>query len=157
MRLTARRRHQARLHEYGSRNGGNSRGLTRVCVGWTDEMKCLLIGVHAARARVAKGGGLFWQLPSPTLTRTTHSRPPSTAPIVDPQRTRPFTMSKKAKTPKETKYDFRDVVLAKVRGYPPWPGMVRLRWPSAFHPTMTPLLLLSPLSRSLTQKMLPRR
>ncbi|ETW81208.1 hypothetical protein HETIRDRAFT_319450 [Heterobasidion irregulare TC 32-1] len=33
-------------------------------------------------------------------------------------------MSKKAKTPKETKYDFRDVVLAKVRGYPPWPGMV---------------------------------
>lgn len=87
-------------------------------------MKCLLIGVHAARARVAKGGGLFWQLPSPTLTRTTHSRPPSTAPIVDPQRTRPFTMSKKAKTPKETKYDFRDVVLAKVRGYPPWPGMV---------------------------------
>lgn len=25
---------------------------------------------------------------------------------------------------KEQSYEFRDVVLAKVRGYPPWPGMV---------------------------------
>lgn len=35
-------------------------------------------------------------------------------------------MSKKAaKTQtKEQSYDFRDIVLAKVRGYPPWPGMV---------------------------------
>jgi hypothetical protein len=35
-------------------------------------------------------------------------------------------MSKKtAKTPKEvSSYEFRDVVLGKVRGYPPWPGMV---------------------------------
>jgi hypothetical protein len=35
-------------------------------------------------------------------------------------------MSKKtAKAPKEvSSYDFRDVVLGKVRGYPPWPGMV---------------------------------
>ncbi|KAA1475097.1 hypothetical protein DENSPDRAFT_783049 [Dentipellis sp. KUC8613] len=33
-------------------------------------------------------------------------------------------MSKKVKPSKDTKYEFRDVVLAKVRGYPPWPGMV---------------------------------
>lgn len=35
-------------------------------------------------------------------------------------------MSKKgAKSqPKETSYEVRDVVLAKVRGYPPWPGIV---------------------------------
>lgn len=25
---------------------------------------------------------------------------------------------------KEQSYDFRDIVLAKVRGFPPWPGMV---------------------------------
>lgn len=35
-------------------------------------------------------------------------------------------MSKKgSKTSKDTSYEYRDVVLAKVRGYPPWPGMVR--------------------------------
>lgn len=36
------------------------------------------------------------------------------------------TMSKKGAkmTTKEQSYEFRDVVLAKVRGYPPWPGMV---------------------------------
>ncbi|KAI0319121.1 hypothetical protein OF83DRAFT_852458 [Amylostereum chailletii] len=34
-------------------------------------------------------------------------------------------MSKKgSKAPKDTSYEYRDVVLAKVRGYPPWPGMV---------------------------------
>jgi hypothetical protein len=34
-------------------------------------------------------------------------------------------MVKGSKSDKETTYDFRDIVLAKVRGYPPWPGMVR--------------------------------
>jgi len=37
-------------------------------------------------------------------------------------------MSKKgaAKTPREQPhYEYRDIVLAKVRGYPPWPSMVR--------------------------------
>lgn len=33
-------------------------------------------------------------------------------------------MVKGSKSDKETTYDFRDIVLAKVRGYPPWPGMV---------------------------------
>ncbi|TFY79930.1 hypothetical protein EWM64_g4082 [Hericium alpestre] len=33
-------------------------------------------------------------------------------------------MNKKSKAGKDTKYEYRDVVLAKVRGYPPWPGMV---------------------------------
>ena len=37
------------------------------------------------------------------------------------------TMSKKgSKAPKESTYEYRDIVLAKVRGYPPWPGMVRV-------------------------------
>jgi PWWP domain len=37
-----------------------------------------------------------------------------------------FMMSKKsAKSQKEqSTYEYRDIVLAKVRGYPPWPGMV---------------------------------
>lgn len=37
-------------------------------------------------------------------------------------------MSKKgsAKTPQEQPhYEYRDIILAKVRGYPPWPSMVR--------------------------------
>ncbi len=34
-------------------------------------------------------------------------------------------MVKGSKSDKETTYEFRDIVLAKVRGYPPWPGMVR--------------------------------
>ncbi len=34
-------------------------------------------------------------------------------------------MVKGSKSDKVTTYDFRDIVLAKVRGYPPWPGMVR--------------------------------
>ena len=33
-------------------------------------------------------------------------------------------MVKGSKSDKETTYEFRDIVLAKVRGYPPWPGMV---------------------------------
>ncbi|KAI0266949.1 hypothetical protein BC834DRAFT_871703 [Gloeopeniophorella convolvens] len=33
-------------------------------------------------------------------------------------------MVKGSKSEKEATYDFRDIVLAKVRGYPPWPGMV---------------------------------
>jgi PWWP domain len=33
-------------------------------------------------------------------------------------------MVKGSKSDKEATYDFRDIVLAKVRGYPPWPGMV---------------------------------
>jgi hypothetical protein len=28
----------------------------------------------------------------------------------------------------ESSYELRDVVLAKVRGYPPWPGMVRFAY-----------------------------
>lgn len=40
-----------------------------------------------------------------------------------------WTMSKKAsKSEKESAtYETRDIVLGKVRGYPPWPGMVRRR------------------------------
>lgn len=34
-------------------------------------------------------------------------------------------MVKGSKSDKEATYEFRDIVLAKVRGYPPWPGMVR--------------------------------
>ena len=34
-------------------------------------------------------------------------------------------MVKGSKSDKETTYEIRDIVLAKVRGYPPWPGMVR--------------------------------
>ena len=34
-------------------------------------------------------------------------------------------MVKGSKSDKETTYESRDIVLAKVRGYPPWPGMVR--------------------------------
>ncbi len=42
-------------------------------------------------------------------------------------------MVKGSKSDKETTYEFRDIVLAKVRGYPPWPGMVRpFSWLSAF-------------------------
>jgi len=33
-------------------------------------------------------------------------------------------MVKGSKSDKEATYEFRDIVLAKVRGYPPWPGMV---------------------------------
>jgi len=33
-------------------------------------------------------------------------------------------MPKGSKSDKETTYELRDIVLAKVRGYPPWPGMV---------------------------------
>ncbi|KAI0283215.1 hypothetical protein BC826DRAFT_1093840 [Russula brevipes] len=33
-------------------------------------------------------------------------------------------MVKGSKSDKETSYELRDIVLAKVRGYPPWPGMV---------------------------------
>lgn len=33
-------------------------------------------------------------------------------------------MVKGSKSDKETTYEIRDIVLAKVRGYPPWPGMV---------------------------------
>ena len=34
-------------------------------------------------------------------------------------------MGRGSRSDKETTYEFRDIVLAKVRGYPPWPGMVR--------------------------------
>jgi hypothetical protein len=37
-------------------------------------------------------------------------------------------MSKKGNTKtkeEQSSYELRDVVLAKVRGFPPWPGMVR--------------------------------
>lgn len=48
-------------------------------------------------------------------------------------------MSKKAaKTQdKDQSYDVRDVVLAKVRGFPPWPGMVST-FPRPIAPTRPP-------------------
>ena len=58
--------------------------------------------------------------------------------------------AKAAQSTKETvSYDVRDIVLAKVRGFPPWPGMVSCfsqkrvnYWPCYFHKRVTRLCFL---------------
>lgn len=61
------------------------------------------------------------RLPPPSLSLTTTSHVAQRVPTI-------VKMSKKgAKAqPKDQSYEIRDVVLAKVRGFPPWPGIVSL-------------------------------
>ena len=61
-----------------------------------------------------------------SLTRRRSSPAPLRSSLPPPTRRTVCTMSKKgAKTQdKDQSYEVRDIVLAKVRGFPPWPGMV---------------------------------
>ena len=63
-----------------------------------------------------------------SLTRCQSTLAPLCSRFPSETRRRPTNMSKKGAKSQETdqSYEVRDIVLAKVRGFPPWPGMVSI-------------------------------
>ena len=91
---------------------------------WYRNARASLPGA-APRGLPAQGFNLYCRPPTPSLVAEA-APPPLRSSLPPPTRRTVCTMSKKgAKTQdKDQSYEVRDIVLAKVRGFPPWPGMV---------------------------------
>ena len=103
----------------------------------TRSARALFAGCRAVGDCRSKGFNLYTRPP-------TSSFPPihlESSPSLLPPWTRPVVsaMSKKSAQSqnKDQSYEFRDVVLAKIRGFPPWPGMVST-FPRPIAPTRPP-------------------